>query len=213
MSTTVENFGQTYEDRRTHRSGKLLEFNEKFKTYLLESSDGKTFNITSAQFKNNWRMIEQEEVQEIVEPEVEEVETREPTYTGPTEEQKKELDDFLANALLLGSNYADSFDNEVVTAKVEPNKRIFRIKVKSTVVFDMTILLHKHLCRVWLDEYDNKRISWTNKPISVKKYPDIRRCYASEFEANKLPEVLEDLKPIVIDKMVEIEGGLTDGTI
>lgn len=212
MSTEV-NFGQTYEDRRTHRSGKLLEFNEKFKTYLLESSDGKTFNITSAQFKNNWRIIEQEEVQEIVEPEVEEVEVKESNYKGPSEEKQRELNDLLVNTLLLGSKYADSFGNEIITAKIEPNKRHFKIKVRSTIVFEVTILLHKNICRVWLNEYDNKRVSWTNKPICNKKYPYPRRCYTSDFDVHKLPEVLDDLKGIVLDKLVEIEGGFKDGEI
>lgn len=213
MSTIDATFGQTYEDRRTHRSGKLLEYNEKYKTYLLESSDGKTFNITSAQFKNNWRLVEKEEVQEIVEPEVEEVEVKKATYSGPTEETKKELNEFLTSTLLLSSKYADSFNNEIITSKIELAKRRFKIKVRNVVVYDVDILLHKHICRVWLNEYDNKRVSWTNKPIVVKKYPYPRRCYTSEFEANKLPEVLEDLRGLVIDKMAEIEGGLKDGTI
>jgi len=53
--------GQMYEDRRTKKRGKLVERDEKFKTLLLESDDGKSFNITFGGFKSNWRKVDEPE--------------------------------------------------------------------------------------------------------------------------------------------------------
>ena len=43
--------GQIYEDRRTKKKGKLIERDEKYKTLLLETSEGKSFNVSYGGFK------------------------------------------------------------------------------------------------------------------------------------------------------------------
>lgn len=47
--------GQMYEDRKSGKTGKLIETNEKFRTLMFEGEDGKTFSISAGTFKSNWR--------------------------------------------------------------------------------------------------------------------------------------------------------------
>ena len=59
--------GQMYEERKPNKSGVqrvgVLESREKkFKTLMMRDREGKTFNITYATFKSNWRKYQGEEV-------------------------------------------------------------------------------------------------------------------------------------------------------
>lgn len=54
--------GQMYEDRKTKKRGVLESREEKYKTLMLRADDGKSFNITYATFKSNWRKYQGEEV-------------------------------------------------------------------------------------------------------------------------------------------------------
>lgn len=47
--------GQRYSDRRTGKTGVLIDRNEKFKTLLFEADDGSTFNICYSTFRSQWR--------------------------------------------------------------------------------------------------------------------------------------------------------------
>lgn len=204
-------FGKIYEDRRTHRSGKLLEYNEKYKTYLLESSDGKTFNVTSPQLKNNWRIIEQEEVQEPVKPEVEKAVVKTVKRdTTKTKEQSKELNDLFTSSTIYINDYVQSFKNDNVSMYIcKPiTKNTIRVRTGYWVVFDITILVRFKKCRIWLNEYDFNKVVWTNKPLTMKQYPGSNKNYVVEFMLEDLPQVLDDLRPIVLDALVEKIGGL-----
>lgn len=208
-------FGMTYEDKRTHRSGVLISYSDKYKTYLMESSDGKSFNVTSSQFKVNWRLVETAEVKEEVKPEVETVKV-EPakvksgtTYKGPTEEQKKELDNVFAEAVLLGQKFISSFENDALALKIVPTKNMFRLRIGYNIVTDIYILVKFHKIRVWFNETDCNSFlsSCSIKPISTKQYPYTGRCYAVEFDVADLSTVLEDLRVIVLDNLVKLKGG------
>lgn len=204
-------FNKTYEDRRTHRSGKLLEYNEKYKTYLLESSDGKTFNVTSSQFKINWRLIEEAEVQTEVKPEVEPAEVKTgTTYTGPTEEKKKELNDVYTDAVLIGSKFIDSFMNDAVAIKLVPRKNMFRVRVDRHIVFDVQVMVKYNKFRLWLFEEDfNAQITNSSKQsLSTKQYPYSGNAYTIEYNLIDLADVLEELRTVVLDHLVRIKGGL-----
>lgn len=204
-------FNKIYEDRRTHRSGKLLEYNEKYKTYLLESSDGKSFNVTSAQLKTNWRMIEQEEVQEPVKPKVEKAKVKSgTTYKGKSEEEKKELNDLFTSSTIYINDYVQSFKNPNVQMSIcKPiSKNKVKIRVNHWSAFEIQILLKAKQFRVWMTEYAFNKALWSKKPLSMKQYPGTNKNFTVEFGLEDLPQLLEDLRPIVLDKLVEVVGGL-----
>lgn len=205
--------GDLYEDKRTHRSGRILEYNEKFKTFLLESSDGKTFNVTSSQFKINWRLIEQNEVQEVIEPVAESVEVKaKSTYKGTTEEEKKELHGLFTNSTLYINDYVKSFENSAVTMKVAKpeSKHTIRLRVDATIIVDIQIMVGKRRCRLWIDEYDFNKASWSIEPLAQKKYPYDNRSYTVEFNLEDLPQILEDFRAVILDRLVEIKGGIEE---
>ena len=203
-------FGKIYEDRRTHRSGKLLEYNEKYKTYLLESSDGKPFNVTSTKIKNNWRMIEEEEVQEQIKPEVEKAEIKPARYKGKSDEEKKELNDLFTSSTIYINDYVQSFKNQHVQMNIRQpiSKNTIRVRIDYWVVFDVQIMVKSKKCRIWMDEYSFNKASWIKKPLAMKQYPGTNKNYTVEFGLEDLPQALEDLRPIVLDKLAEIVGGL-----
>ena len=196
-------FGQLYEDKRTHRAGKIVEYDEKYKTYLLESPDGKSFNITSSQFKSNWIPIEQPK--EIVKPIVEVAKPSKKGYSGPSKEQKDEVKDILATFMLIGAKYADSFQNEIITAKPEINKRRFLMKLRHRTIFIVDCLIRTKTCRIWMKEYASDLMSWTVKPLSMKRYPEYRHNTTVEFPLDNLNDVLDDLRAILIQEMTEME--------
>lgn len=204
-------FNRMYEDRRTHRSGKLLEYNEKYKTYLLESSDGKTFNVTSSQFKINWRIIEQAEVQEEIKPEVKPAKVKkDSTYKGVSDEKQKELDSTYTGAVMMCSDYIKSFENDAVAVKLAPKKNMFRVRIDKHIIFDVQILVKSGKYRLWLYEKDfNALINTCSvQPLSTKQYPYERNAYTMEFEISSLQTILEDMRTVVLDHLVEIKGGI-----
>lgn len=196
-------FGQLYEDKRTHRAGKIVEYDDKYKTYLLETPEGKSFNITSSQFRQNWIPIEQP--QEVVKQEVEITKTGKKRYSGPTQEQKDEVNDMLATFMLVGAKYADSYQNDLITVKPDIQKRKFLLKIRHHTVFIVDCLFRNKTCRVWLKEYASDLMSWTVKPLSMKRYPTYTHNTAIEFPVENLQEVLDDLRAIVIQEMTEME--------
>lgn len=54
-NTEVGIIGQNYEDRRTHKAGKLISRDDKYKTLMFESADGKSFNVSYSTFRSNYR--------------------------------------------------------------------------------------------------------------------------------------------------------------
>lgn len=197
------NFGQRYADKRTHRSGILLEYDEKYKTYLLESQDGKAFNITSSQFKQNWEQTD--EVVDVEPVEAEPAKVGKTRYKGPPEEAKAELNKILETFFLVGKEYVDEFQNEIITIKPEPYKRRFLMKVRHHTVFVVDCMLRQKNCRVWIRDYVSALMSWTVKPISIKRYSGTNMNTTVEFPLENLKNVLDDLKAIVIQDMTEME--------
>ena len=59
---TTNKVGQMYEERKSGRIGVIEEVNEKYKTYMMRDKEGKSFNITFATLKSNWRKYQGEEV-------------------------------------------------------------------------------------------------------------------------------------------------------
>ena len=204
-------FGKTYEDKRTHRSGVLISYSEKYKTYLMESSDGKSFNVTSSQFKVNWRLVEKAEVQEEVKPEIEPAKVKSgTTYKGPTDEQKKELNDLYTEAVMLGQKFIDSFENDTLALKLVPLKNTFKIRAGRDIILDVQIMVKFSKFRLWM--YEDDFMQFINNDckkysLNVKQYPYEGRCFTAEFDIKHLGEILENLRETVINNIVTTNGG------
>lgn len=224
---TVGVLEQMYEDRRTHRCGILVGRNEKFKTLLMESPDGSTFNITFAQFKSNWRKkfdeVPAEEnintevdapVKQEVEPELSDVETPnnvpvtkavvgKKRYGGPTEEKKSELKQDFTDGVLIANKYIDSFENEDLSLKVDVAKKKVLIKYRANVIADVDIMSKHKACRVWLREHVANTHKWSIEPNAITQYPWSGRNISATFDLASLETVLNDLRQVIIDFMVE----------
>ena len=61
--------GALYEDRKSGKSGVLVEIDDKHKTMMFEASDGKTFQISTTTFKSGWRKKAEEETPVVEFPE------------------------------------------------------------------------------------------------------------------------------------------------
>ena len=117
--------GSMYEDRRTKKKGKLLERDNKFKTLLMESEDGKSFNITFGGFKSNWRKIDEPEqtVEEAMEEKIpeEQITVKKPKEKKPVKKSEKksvkkkvvdaEINEGLENATTSLAEFVQSFEN------------------------------------------------------------------------------------------------------
>lgn len=192
--TVPVNFGKTYEDKRTHRQGKLLEYNEKFKTYLFESSSGQTFNVSSSQFNINWI--------EIAEPRV----VNREKANEAIKEKSKELNQKFVDLVLVASKFVDGFNNPDVTVKAIHDKYRLKFFIRTHVVFDMDIRLRNGFCRVWLNAVDNDAVSWTVSPLSAKYYTNSCRNYITEFRLDQFDTVLNDLSTLIVNKLNEEEN-------
>ena len=61
--------GTMYEDRKSKKSGILVEIDEKHKTMMFEQADGKTFQISTSTFKSGWRKKAEEESEKTIQEE------------------------------------------------------------------------------------------------------------------------------------------------
>lgn len=201
-------FGHTFQDRRTKRLGKLLEYDEKFRTYLLESPDGKTFNITSSQFKLNWEEVADTVKEELVKPEVEKAKVSKKRYSGKSEEEKEQLNKVLETFFLVALDYSKQFEEiEILYIVPQIKKRRFLIKIRHHTIFVVDMLLRRSVIRVWMKEHQSDIMSWTAKPLCLKQYPDYYTTLpmAIEFTLNDLQTVLDDLKPLLLNELTERE--------
>ena len=206
-------FTKTYEDKRTHRSGKLLEYNEKYKTYLLESSDGKTFNVTSSQFKINWRMIEESEVQAEIKPEQPEKVVSKPKKAVVQKRKSvdsKELNQTYTDTTLALSKYAGSFQNDLIAVALMPHKRICKFKVDYNILFELQVLLRSDRFRLWVKDniFDRLIADCSIEPVATKQFNCPGRNYTADYNLSDLEAVLDDVRTIVLDAIVKVQGGI-----
>lgn len=139
--------GQMYEDRRTKKVGKLVERDDKYKTLLFETADGKTFNVSFGGFKSNWRKCAEPE--QTVEEAMVEVEIApadaEPvcvveaveTPVVPKKADTGNVNERFVNTTLQVVDFIKSFDNSKLAVKVLPLKRGIIIKFGSRRVFEI----------------------------------------------------------------------------
>ena len=202
--------GQIYEDRRTKKQGKLIERDDKYKTLLLESTDGKSFNVSYGGFKSNWRSVSEpvetleEAMQEVEIPEKPEVIKSEPKSEPVKKEKKKQVERSISegyeSASLLILDYAKSFHNPNITSDVEPNKRSVSVKVGNVRMFLIVYKVRTKLYQVYSDETLLMQIKDKGYISSINHHENWPRFkYTYLIGADKLDEFIEDARQYIID--------------
>lgn len=196
----VGTIGQIYEDRRTKKRGKLLERDEKYKTLLMESDDGKSFNITYGGFKSNWRKIDEEVP--TIEQAMEEVEVpEEPVKVEKPKKEsvKKEVNTsdkitFFGEYLQKVAQLAEKFNSGVVVCPSE-KKFMVTLKVNNAKLFET---------------YAKYKIGYYNTLVStslvesnseIAKLCTIRKLNSEGINKNRVCLMLE---PKNIDKFLAV---------
>ena len=208
--------GQMYEDRRTKKKGKLIERDEKYKTLLLESEDGKSFNVSYGGFKGNWRSVD--EPVETIEEAMQEVDTSKEDIPEQTTEEKKEekpakivkkraernISEGYESAYHRVSEYAKSFNNPALIVDVLPNKRKVLLKFNNRKIFIINYLTRSDEYRVCVSEKLIMRLKdkkYVNSIILHDKW--INTKYTFIMTPDALDKFFEDVKSYVIDFMCD----------
>ena len=201
--------GQMYEDRRTKKKGKLVERDDKYKTLLMESEDGKSFNVSFSGFKSNWRSVDA--VEPTIEEAMEEVEVPEDAIqvdVTPKQTKKKldpedkQVNEVFENTLLHMLEYAKSFGNpdiEIGADMVKHKKRII-LRLCHKKVFNINYKTRKDEFEVCVDEklfLKVKDKAYATEQKFHEKW--IGTKYTFIVTTDTLDKFLEDAKQYVIN--------------
>ena len=202
--------GQIYEDRRTKKQGKLVERDEKYKTLLLETSDGKSFNVSFGGFKSNWRSVDEhvETVEEAiaeVEENIPEEKTEEPVQEEVVQKPRKKraesnVSQGLEELTLSMLDYAKSFNNDRIHTDVLPQKRMVTLKVDTVRMFVMNYLRKKDMFQAYSTESFLMLIKNKKYVHNVKyheNWPHFKYVY--QIDKDALDTFFEDVRSYVID--------------
>ena len=148
---------EIYENKKTGKTGKIVERNEKYKTLILELSDGQRIPMSNSVFRSNWHLIENSES------------VKEPTDT--TEDVAPDVTpDTVAEPVS-----EETVEETVETATVEEpkkdkrNRKIGKRKQKMDmqVFFDEMIPVFNE----YIDSFHNPRLHITSYiNLNAKKY-------------------------------------------
>ena len=197
--------GQIYEDRRTKKRGKLLERDEKFKTLLLESDDGKSFNITFGGFKSNWRKVDEpiqtvEEAMEEVEVPVEVAEKPTIEVANKIKKKEREISKGFETATIKILEFDKSFNNPKTNVTAIPKKRDLVFKVSGHRIVILTYLARKDSFRVCV--YEKVFLLFKDKDyVSEGMYNENWQSmkYSFVIKSVNLDRFFEDLRPYIVD--------------
>ena len=134
----IGTIGQKYEDRRTGKSGVLVDRNTKYKTLMFQADDGSSFSITNSTFRSSWRkskdIVEEENVNnETVEPEEvdkpveEETETKKKT-TKERPKKKKEIEQEIKKEV----KFVDLSDDDAIKKFIDEVSNVRKLEVQQT---------------------------------------------------------------------------------
>jgi len=200
--------GQIYEDRRTKKQGKLLERDEKYKTLLLQSDDGKSFNITFGGFKSNWRKIDEPE--QTVEEAMQEVELTEEKPKKKVKPKVKDAEGILAYEDIFNS-YVDSLNSDKVSLTFVPAKgkkdSFVVIKIGKNKFIDLYLRLRG---RFWImmPEFVYSQTKWSVELINVVNTPKNRREISCSIKWEDLSQFLEDIRHSFVEVLsAKVEEG------
>ena len=204
--------GQIYEDRRTKKQGKLVERDNKFKTLLMESEDGKSFNITFGGFKSNWRKVDEPEqtIEEAMQEEVPEeqitVETPVKKSVQPkvVKERKKQaprnVNSVLEKTLLDILDYAKSFNSEKVSTGFAPKKHNITLKVGNRRIFILTYMIRNGVFMVCVGKNFFLRVK-DNAYVTSAKFNESWHSmqYSFIIECTELKTFLSDAREYIVE--------------
>jgi len=203
--------GQIYEDRRTHKKGKLLERDEKYKTLLMESDDGKSFNITYGGFKSNWRKIDEpattveEALQEVEVPaEVADVISVEPKKKKSSNNKKKksasDVRPELEEATKTLVTYVDSFSSPRLSLLPNFEKKLIAIRLDKRKVVEIIFNPRKLGFTVCSKEVFAKaadKLSYIDGVNYYEKWKTVN--YAFFVSSGNFNKLLNDLRPVFVN--------------
>ena len=213
--------GATYEDRRTKKQGKLIERDEKFKTLLMESEDGKSFNITFGGFKSNWRKVDEPEptIEEAMQEEVPEEQISLQKKEEPIKKKKQvkrtielaenDVNPVFEDAVILLSEYGKSFNSANLLVRPQISRELIAVNIKGRKfieVFRKPRTSHYTIaCKEPMAKFAGD-IDYAN---SLKFYPTRKPLnYAFKVDVADFGTFLNDLRPIIIDMLSEsVEEG------
>lgn len=206
--------GQIYEDRRTHKKGKLLERDEKYKTLLMESDDGKSFNITYGGFKSNWRKVDEEvpTIEEAMqEVEVPVIASEKPVIEAVPKVKKQrkehEVSKGFETATLKLLEYVKSFNNKDITSKVTPEKRRIAVKCRSKRAFVVAHLVRFGKYQVCVAEDFFVKLKDKNY-VTDSKFNETWQTslrYSFVMEEECLDTFFEDARQYIIEDLCKEE--------
>jgi hypothetical protein len=204
----IGKIGAIYEDRRTKKQGKLLERDNKFKTLLMEASDGKSFNITFGSFKSNWRKVDEPE--QTVEEAMQEVELTEEKPKKKAKPKVKDAEGILAYEDIFNS-YVESLNSDKVSLRFVPAKgkkdSFVVIKIGKSKFIDLYLRQRGHFW-IMMPEFVYSQTKWKTELINVVNTPKNRREISCSITWEDLNTFLEDIRHSFVEVLsAKVEEG------
>ena len=208
----IGEIGVIYEDRRTKKKGKLIERDEKYKTLLMESSDGKSFNITFGGFRSNWRKVDEPEqtIEEAMEEIPIPVQEKKPiSKKKPPAEEKDEVNPIFEEALKQIVAYVESFNSSKLIVRPSFENNMVSIKLCAKKFLEIfrkprnnyfTVACKENIAQFVdkLEFIDGVKFFPTRKPLN----------YAFLVDVDKFDTFLSCLNPEIMNLISEeIEEG------
>ena len=208
--------GQIYEDRRTKKQGKLIDRDEKFKTLLMESSDGKSFNISFGGFKSNWRKVDEpvQTIEEAMEEakipnEVADVISTDLAPKPRKKYKKKPKPESgiciaLEDAIKSMVEYLDSFNSNKLSLDPKFDRELVTVKVGRCKLMEV---FHKPTTKYFTIACKDDIAKVANKQIYINgvNYYETRKPlnYAFRVSDDNFNKFLNDLRPLIVDILSE----------
>ena len=207
--------GTMYEDRKSKKSGILVEIDEKHKTMMFEQADGKTFQISTSTFKSGWRKKAEEESEKTIQEEfIDKVseEKGEPDIVSlveKKEEKKKKHREqsettMLSDMILDFVEYADVLNHKVnkedFSVVVFSSKNGIALKWKNRRIFEVYVKYRNNNYRMFMKNelFESLNNTLEDKIMAMQNVEFIMdRFFNADWDTVK--KVSEALIPIILD--------------
>lgn len=205
--------GQIYEDRRTKKRGRIVERDEKFKTLLMESDDGKSFNITFGSFKSNWRKLDEPEqtVEDAMEEVIPEEQITVETPVKFVEKKPKKsvsitndeaISSALEEAVKVLVNYVSSFNSDVMQINPQFNRELISIKIEGRKFIEVFRKKNTKYYTIACKEYVANAITNFECISNLKYYPTRKPLnYAFRVNVGVFEEFLESFRSVIVNML------------
>lgn len=203
--------GAIYEDRRTKKKGKLVERDEKYKTLLMEASDGKSFNITFGGFKSNWRKVDEPEqtveeaMQEIPIPEKKKPEKSKKKPEVKRKATETEVSDGLESTITTLADFVNSFEGIKIKLNTVMKKRSNAILINGKRLFEVVYGVRDNVYTVCVGEklaVELKKKSYAKDMMYHEKWLLLK--YAFRLDVEDLDTFLDDMRDAIV-KIIDTE--------